>query len=382
MKNILTNLSVVMPCLNEEKTVGLCVKKALSGMNKAHLKGEVIICDNGSSDNSVKIAKQSGAKVIIEKQKGYGSAYLTGIKCAKNNWIVIGDSDGTYDFGEIYKFVKPLQKGYELVIGSRLKGKIRKGSMPLLNRYLGTPILNFFLRIFYKINISDSQCGMRAFTKKAFKQMNLQTTGMEFASEMLVKASQEKLKIAEVPISYLKRISPTKLSRFRDAWRHIRFMLLYAPTYLFLIPGIIFMGIGLIGVITIALGPVWFLNRTLDFHTMIFASMLTLLGYQVIMLGIYAKTFSWLEGFDNEGLVITSTLKYFRLEIGLIMGALLSLIGFFIGLITFVRWAETGFGSLWAIRPVILSMTLIILGVEIIFSSFFLSILGIERNKN
>lgn len=354
--------------------------RAKVGIKKTGFSGEVVVCDNGSTDNSIKVAKEAGARIISESQKGYGSAYLAGIKNARGEWIAIGDSDGTYNFLEIPRLLTPLGKGYDLVIGSRFKGDIKKGSMPLLNRYLGTPVLNLFLRLFYNLKISDSQSGMRAFTQKAFKKLKLKTLGMEFASEMLIRAAQENLKIIDVPISYLRRVSPTKLSRFRDAWRHIRFMLLFAPTYLFLIPGIVFIGIGLIGLLAIAQGPVWFFGRSLDFHSMIFASMLTLLGYQVIMLGVYAKTYSWLAGFGKEGIIIETTLRYFKLEKGILLGFFISFIGFLIGLVTFIKWAQQGFGPLWAIRPAILSMTLLILGIQILFSSFFLSILGIERN--
>lgn len=372
-------VSVVMPCLNEEKTVGDCVRKAKETLKKAKINGEVIVCDNGSTDASVKIAKKAGGTVVLETRKGYGSAYLAGIRAAKGDWLVIGDSDGTYDFGDIPKLIKSLNSGFDLVVGSRLKGRIKKGAMPFLNHYLGTPLLNFFLRLFYQIKISDSQSGMRAFTKRAFGQLKLKTLGMEFASEMLVRASQEGLKIAEVPINYFPRQAPSKLSPFRDAWRHLRFMLLFAPTYLFLIPGGFLLGIGLAVVILLAIGPLWFFGRGLDVHSMILASMLTLLGYQIIMLGIYAKAYSYVTGLDKKGKLINSTLKYFKLEKGILAGLLISLVGLLTGLIYFVNWARQGFGYLWALKPAIFSMTLLILGIQIIFSSFFLSILGTER---
>lgn len=372
-------VSVVMPCLNEEKTVGLCIKRAKLGIQKFRANGEIIVCDNGSTDNSVKFAREAGARVVIEKRKGYGNAYLTGIKTAKGNWIVMGDSDGTYNFLEIPKIISPLSKGFDLVIGSRLKGKIKEGSMPFLNRYLGTPCLNLFIKTFFNIHISDSQSGMRAFTKNAYSKLKLCTLGMEFASEMIIRASQEKLKITETPISYSPRIVPTKLARFKDAWRHIRFMLLFAPTYLFLIPGVIFMSFGLAGVAALARGPLGLFNKNFDFHSMILASMSVLLGYQIIMLGIYAKTYSWKGGFNKEGAIIRTTLRYFKLEKGILLGLTISGIGFIIGLLTLLSWAQQGFGELWAIRPAILSMTFIMLGIQILFSSFFLSILGIEQ---
>ena len=372
-------VSVVMPCLNEEKTVGLCVKKAKEALKKAKIEGEIIVCDNGSTDNSVKLAKKAEARVILESRKGYGSAYLAGIREAKGDWLVIGDSDGTYDFNDIPKLVKPLSSGFDLVVGSRLKGRIKKGAMPFLNRYLGTPLLNFFLKLFYQIRVSDSQSGMRAFTNQAFDQLKLKTLGMEFASEMLVRASQEELKIAEVPVNYFPRIAPSKLSRFRDAWRHLRFMLLFAPTWLFLIPGGLLMGVGLVGELFIFGGQFWLFGHRLDVHSMVFASLMVLLGYQIIMLGIYAKVFSHVIGMGKGGPIIMTTLRFFKLEKGILVGLLISFVGLIIGAIYFVNWARQGFGYLWAIKPAVLSMTLLVLGIQIIFSSFFLSILGLER---
>ena len=375
-------VSVVMPCLNEEKTVALCVQQAKKSLAKTGLSGEVVVCDNGSIDKSVILAQKAGARVIVERQRGYGSAYLAGIKAAKGDTIVIGDSDGTYNFLEVPKLLVKLKKGADLVLGSRLKGNAKKGAMPLLNRFLGTPTLNFFLRLFYGIKISDSQSGMRAFSKKTFQKLKLRTLGMEFASEMLVRAVGEGLTIAEVPISYSKRVTPTKLSRFRDAWRHLRFMLLFAPTYLFLIPGAVFLFAGSILMISLSLGPVSFFGRYLDFHSMILGSMLSLLGYQIIMLGIYAKAFSWTQGIDTQSRLISTTLGFFRLEKGIVLGILVSLVGLAVGLSTYIDWAKSGFGPLSAVRPAIFSMTLFVLGMQIIFSSFFLSILGIEKKAS
>lgn len=368
-----------MPCLNEEKTVALCVQQAKNSLKKAGYKAEVVVCDNGSTDKSVVLAKKAGAKVVVEKRRGYGSAYLAGIRAAKGSLVVMADSDGTYNFLEAPKLLAKLRKGNDLVIGSRLKGRAKKGSMPVLNRFLGTPTLNFFLRLFYGIKISDSQSGMRAFSKRTFQRLRLKTLGMEFASEMLVRAAQEGLTIAEVPISYSKRVAPTKLSRFRDAWRHLRFMLLFAPTYLFLAPGAVFMLIGGGGLLILAFGPISFLGWYMSFHSMILASMMVLLGYQIITLGLYAKVFSWTQGIGVQSRMITTALRYFRLEKGIVLGTLISFIGLAVGLVIFINWAKSGFGPLSAVRPAILSMTLFILGIQIIFSSFFLSILGIEK---
>ena len=368
-----------MPCLNEEKTVALCVKKAKEVLRKAKMTGEVVVADNGSTDNSVRLAKKAGAKVILEKRRGYGSAYLAGIKAARGDWLVIGDSDGTYDFSEIPRLLKPLNSGYDLVIGSRIKGRIRKEAMPFLNRYLGTPLLNFFLRLFYQIKVSDSQSGMRAFSRTAFDKLRLRTLGMEFASEMLVRSSQEGLKIIEVPINYLPRLAPTKLSRFRDAWHHLRFMLLFAPTWLFLIPGVFLLALGLLGELLIYFGHFELFGHLFDVHAMVLASFLVLLGYQIIMLGIYAKVFALVIGLTKVGSIITTTLHYFKLEKGILVGLLISFVGLIIGLIYIVGWVEQGFGPLYAFKPAVLSLTLLVLGIQIIFSSFFLSLLGVEK---
>ena len=372
-------VSIVMPCLNEEKTVGWCVQKARHALSKLGVEGEVIVADNGSIDSSVRQAKENGARVILVASRGYGSALLAGIKAVKGEWVVMGDSDGTYDFSQINRLIAPLESGYDLVVGSRLTGKIKKGAMPVLNRFFGTPTLNLFLRFFYHLKLTDSQSGMRAFTKKAFARLKLKTLGMEFASEMLVRASQVGLRITEVPITYSQRIAPSKLSRFRDAWRHLRFMMIFAPSYLFILPGLLLSVIGGVSLLLLSSGPVWFLGRAWDVHTQIMASMLTLLGSQVLMMGFFAKAFSWTQGFEKETLMLASVLRYFQLEKGLLLGFFLFLGGLVIGLVNFFRWANQSFGVLWAIRPLILAMTLVVLGIQIIFSSFFLSILGIER---
>lgn len=372
-------VSVVMPCLNEEKTVGLCVARALSAMDRAGVNGEVVVSDNGSSDDSVEVAEKAGAKIVKVKSRGYGSALLAGIRNARGKWIVMGDSDGTYDFRQIGKLIAPLNSGYDLVIGSRLTGLIKKGAMPTLNRFLGTPLLNLFLRLFYRLRVTDSQSGMRAFTKEAFDKLKLRTMGMEFASEMLIRARQKNLRIAEVPISYNRRIAPSKLSPFRDAWRHLRFMLVFAPTYLFIIPGFVLFAFGVTGLALLSPGPFWFFGRAWDVHTQILASMITILGSQIGMMGVFAKAFSWTQGFEDSDFALTKVLGFFKLEQGLVLGAILFLAGLTIGLITYFNWANSGFGSLSAVRPLISAMTLTLLGVEVIFASFFLSILGIEK---
>ena len=233
------DVSVVMPCLNEEETIGPCIEKAREGIRRLGLHGEIIVCDNGSTDRSVEIATRLGARVFHERRKGYGSAYMRGISEARAEYIIMGDSDDTYDFADLEPFLKPLREGYELVMGSRFSGTILPGAMTFSHRYIGNPVLSGILKLFYRVDISDAHCGMRSFTKDAYARMRLQTTGMEFASEMVINAGRERLKIAEVPITYYPRKGESKLETWRDGWRHLRFMLLYSPTHLFLLPGLL-----------------------------------------------------------------------------------------------------------------------------------------------
>jgi glycosyltransferase involved in cell wall biosynthesis len=375
------SVTVVLPCLNEEETIASCIKTAFKGLKKVGLKGEVLVVDNDSFDNSFKRAKKAGARVIKIKKRGYGSACFAGIKNAKGEVVVLGDSDATYNFLETEKLLKKLKRNY-LVLGSRLKGRIRPGAMPFLHRFLGTPLLNLFLRLFYNVKVSDSQSGFRAFLKKDVEKLKLKSLGMEFASEMLVRAGQKGFKLAEVPVSYNVRKTPSKLSPLKDGWRHLRFLLLFAPTYLFLIPGGFLFLLGMMGMMFLSWQRVFLFGHGFDIHSLLASSFLTLLGFQIIMLGFYAKVYSWLEGFTPKGRVLTSLFKIFKLEKGILVGVFLCLIGFLVAFFYLIPWVKKGFGELQAIRPTIFAMTFIILGVQIIFSSFFLSILGMEKKDN
>ena len=261
-------VSVAMPCLNEEMTLGTCIEKVQQTLKALGIKGEIIVADNGSTDGSVEIAESLGAKVVHQPIRGYGAAYLAGIAAAQGKYIIIGDSDDTYDFTDLERFIEPLRNGYDLVMGSRFKGEILPGAMSWSHRYIGNPILSGILRWFFKTNISDSHCGMRGFTREAYERMALQTTGMEFASEMVVKAVQEDLKIHEVPITYYPREGESKLNSFRDAWRHLRFMLLLSPTYLFVLPGSLLFVLGLLVLLVMLPGPVQIGNHAYDIHVM------------------------------------------------------------------------------------------------------------------
>ncbi|MEW6609793.1 MAG: glycosyltransferase family 2 protein [bacterium] len=373
------DVSVIMPCLNEKDTIGICIKKALKSFKDEGVEGEVIVVDNGSTDNSDNIAKSLGAKVVYQPIKGYGSAYLTGLEEANGKYIIMADADNTYNLQEIGKFLIPLIEGYEFCIGSRFKGKILTGAMPWLHRYIGNPILTGILNLFFHGKISDAHCGMRAVTKEAYKKMNLKTIGMEFASEMVIKALKLKLKIKELPITYHPREGESKLASFKDGWRHLRFMLLYSPTYLFLIPGIILFFIGLVFLLVLLPGPLIIGNLHFDIHYMVLGSLLAILGFQIVNLGLYAKSYSLTEHFEESDRFIEWFSQHFNLERGLVIGGLLTLSGLGINVYILIRWIVGNFGPLSEVRTGLVALTFIVIGIQTIFSSFFLSILGIRK---
>ena len=374
------SVSVVMPCLNESETLATCIKKAQSTLEKLGIEGEVVVADNGSTDNSVEIARSLGARVVIENKKGYGNAYRAGIAAARGKYIVIGDSDDSYDFTEIGRFIEPLQDGAEFVIGTRLKGKIEKGAMPWLHRYIGNPILTGILNWMFHSGISDAHCGMRSFTKDAYKRMNLQTTGMEFASEMVIKAAQLGLRTVEIPITLHPdgRSGSPHLRSFRDGWRHLRFMLLNSPTHLYLWPGTILFTLGIIALLALLPGPVHIAGRIVDLHVMVLGSMLAILGFQIINIGVYARIYAVTHHFRPQDETLKRAFKLFNLERGILVGSLVFAIGFFTDLYILIKWIASGFGPLNEVRLALLASTFIIIGVQTIFSSFFLSMIGIQ----
>jgi glycosyltransferase involved in cell wall biosynthesis len=376
-----TMISIVMPCLNEQETVGICIRKAQMTLNKLGLKGEVIVADNGSTDSSIEIAKSLGAKVVHEKEKGYGNAYRTGIEAAKGKYIIIADSDDSYDFTDIGRFITPLQVGVDFVIGTRFKGKIEKGAMPWSHRYIGNPILTMILNSMYRTHVSDAHCGMRSFTKEAYEKMNLQTTGMEFASEMVIKATQMKLQTIEVPITLYPsgRKRPPHLRPFRDGWRHLRFMLLHSPTHLFIFPGTVLFILGILVLFILLPGPLTVGHQIVDLHIMILASLLAILGFQLINLGFYARIYAVTHDFVPETINLRRLYKLFNMERGLIIGFLIFLIGFATNLYILIVWMMNKFEPMNRVRVALAASTFIIIGFQIIFSSFFLSILGISR---
>lgn len=377
-------LSVVMPCLNEEKTVGICVKKAKEAIANLAINGEVIVVDNGSYDTSVEVAESAGARVVHEPNKGYGNAYKKGFNDAEGKYIVMADSDNTYDFREIPKFIQPLQEGYDFVMGTRLRGKIMPGAMPLLHQYIGNPFLSWFLRVLFKTNISDAHCGMRSFTNQAYTKMHLKTTGMEFASEMVINAVKAKLKIIEVPITlYANKERKPHLHSFSDGWRHVRFMILYSPYHLFFIPGIFCLLIGFIFLsLLLAFFPFQVGSVVFGPNTAVFGSLLSIIGYNLIIFSYFAKQYYFkISYFDKPKGIVKKLDALFTLERGLGVGVILLLGGMVITMFVLINWAQTHFGDLTLNHAIIsiTGLTIIIMGIQTIFSSFLVSILRQEE---
>jgi glycosyltransferase involved in cell wall biosynthesis len=376
-------VSVVIPCLNEANSIGICVSKAINAFHAVNLRGEVVVADNGSTDGSIEIAERLGARVVRVDARGYGSALRAGITAARGAFIVMGDADDSYDFSEVPRFVEKWRQGNDVVMGNRFRGEIKPGAMPWHHKYFGNPVLSSLLNLFFRAGMGDSHCGMRGFSRAVYDRMDLRSTGMEFASEFVIKATQLGAKTAEIPITLWpdKRGRPPHLRSFRDGWRHLRFMLLYAPNWLFVLPGAAFMLFGLSLVFWLLPGPRALTPRiTLDLHTMIFGVIFTLLGAQILSIGAFAKVFSYAERFDRSGTVsLKRLLKRVTLESGLLLGGALFLAGFAgCAWITW-EWVTSGFGPLAQLRQVLFWAMWLFLGLQIIFASFFLSMLGISR---
>lgn len=374
-------LSVVLPCLDEEDSIGVCIKKIQEVFLNEKINGEIIVADNGSVDNSRNIAQSFGVKVVLEAQKGYGAAYLRGLKEAQGKYVIIADSDNTYDFYDIPAFLCKLREGYDFVIGSRFMGKIHQKAMPWLNRFVGNPILSGMCRLFFRTKLSDIHCGIRAFTLQAYHKMKLMSLGMEFATEMVVAALQNGMKIYEIPIEYHHREGKSKLNPFSDAWRHIRFMLLYCPIWLYFIPGLTGFILGICLLLLLVKGPFLFLGRYWDIHVMVFASVFCILSYQLLNLGVYAHTFAIGEGFLKYDKFTKFFQRHFTLEKGLVFGVLLFILGLGINIFIFIDWFSKHFGALYRIRESILAMTLLVIGLQTIFSSFFIDLLLLKRRR-
>ena len=377
-------LSIVMPCLNEAETLAICINKAQSFLNKNKINGEIIIADNGSTDGSIAIAKSNDATVIHAEQKGYGSALKAGIDAANGTFVIMGDADDSYNFSELIPYLIELRKGKDLVMGNRFKGGIEKGAMPFLHKYLGNPVLSFIGRLFFKINIGDFHCGLRGFSKKAYETMNLKTSGMEFASEMVVKTKLNNLSIAEVPTKLHKdgRTRAPHLKTWSDGWRHLRFLMLYAPNWLFLYPGILLAIVGLIMSIILIINPIEFQSFTLDVHTLLYTSSFLLVGFQFIIFYGLTKIFAVENELLPKSNRYNKLFKFINLEKGLIFGFILLIIGIYLSFNGLASWQETRYGHLdtsATLRIIIPAITALQLGVQTILFSLFFSVLGLKK---
>lgn len=377
-------LSIVMPCLNEAETLAICINKAQSFLNKNKINGEIIIADNGSTDGSIAIAKSNNATVIHAQQKGYGSALKAGIDAANGTYVIMGDADDSYNFSELMPYLIELRKGKDLVMGNRFKGGIEKGAMPFLHKYLGNPVLSFIGRLFFKINIGDFHCGLRGFSKKAYETMNLKTSGMEFASEMVVKTKLNNLSIAEVPTKLHKdgRTRAPHLKTWSDGWRHLRFLMLYAPNWLFLYPGILLAIVGLIMSIILIINPIEFQSFTLDVHTLLYTSSFLLVGFQFIIFYGLTKIFAVENELLPKSNRYNKLFKFINLEKGLIFGFILLIIGIYLSFNGLASWQETRYGHLdtsATLRIIIPAITALQLGVQTILFSLFFSVLGLKK---
>ena len=371
-------ISVVIPCLNEAENIAECVRRARAALDDNGLAGEVIVADNDSTDGSADLARAAGATVVHEPRRGYGSAYLAGFGAATGDYIVMADADLTYDFAEIPRFVEQLDAGAQLVMGDRMDS-IHPGAMPFLNRYVGNPLLSRFLNLLYRTKVRDVHCGMRALRRDVLPVLDLGATGMEFASEMVIHAARRGLDIRQFPIEYHPRAGESKLSPFRDGWRHLRLILVYSPTFLFVIPGAVMALLGVLSMITV-FARVSLFGREFFVHTLIVGALLVVVGTQVMGLGLCGRAFGvfqmgerdpWFERMQGR----------FRLEHGLLLGATLSLAGVILAAIVIGTWIGRGFGTLGEERLAIVAATAIITGIQVFFTSFLLSILGLRRRE-
>jgi glycosyltransferase involved in cell wall biosynthesis len=383
-------LSIVIPCLNEEDTIASCILKARSAIEKHNLYAELIVADNGSTDRSVEIAEKAGARIVHVLEKGYGFSLMGGIRAARGRYILMGDADDSYDFSGIYPFVEKLREGYDLVVGCRFPkkgGTIMPRAMPWLHRYLGTPVLTFLNNVFFRSKISDVNCGLRGFSKKALFDMELQTTGMELASEMIIKAALKKMKITEIPITLYKdgRSRKPHLNSWRDGWRHLRFMLLFSPRWLFLIPGFVLLWLGAVFGGLLLRGALRINDVGFDTNSLLICSMSVLVGFQLMSFATLAKVYAISHGLLPPDPRINRLLERKSLEVGLIVGVVFIAIGFLLVLSEFLAWRQIQFGPLsysTSLRIVIPAVTLITLGVEIVFNSFFLGVLNLPMRSS
>ncbi|HUY36939.1 MAG TPA: glycosyltransferase family 2 protein [Pirellulales bacterium] len=377
-------VTIVMPCLNEAETLPRCIAKAQQAIRTHRLRAEIVIADNGSSDGSQAIAERLGARVVAVSRKGYGSALRGGIEAARGRYVVMGDSDDSYDFSSIYSFIEKLRNGYDLVMGNRFQGGIMPGAMPWKHRWIGNPVLTGIGRLFFRCPAGDFHCGLRGFSKEAYERMQLQTTGMEFASEMVIKSTLKGLRIAEVPTRLHKdgRSRPPHLRSWRDGWRHLRFMLLFSPRWMFLLPGFVCFLIGLIVSLALVGGPLEIAGVGFGVHTLLVAGFLCLLGHQLLVFGLFTKKYAIVEGFHPPKRLLANLPRFVNLEFGVAAGLGLTLLGF--GLLGRAAWSwhDAGLGSLdpsVSMRSVIPAVVLLTLGIQTVFASFFLGIMSLRH---
>ncbi len=376
----MTELTILMPCLNEAATVGQCVAKARSFLRRAALDGEVLVADNGSSDDSRGLAARAGARVIEVPERGYGAALSAGIAAARGRYVIMGDADDSYDFARLDAFIEKLRAGHPLVMGNRFKGGIRRGAMPALHRYLGNPVLSFIGRLFFRARVGDFHCGLRGFDRAAVVSLDLRTPGMEFASELVVKAALAGWHIAEVPTTLDPdgRGRPSHLRSWRDGWRHLRFLLLFSPRWLFLYPGMALLSTGMVLTTTLYFTPLRLGVAGLDIHSMLYASAAALLGLQLCLFALFARTAAQTAGLLPRNAALERLLRLFYLERGLAFGLAVALAGFLWSAAAFWRWGESGFGALdprVMMRDTIPASALMVGGMEIVLASFLLSVI-------
>lgn len=370
-------ISIILPCLDEAEALGSCLDQIRMVIEDHHLDAELIVVDNGSTDGSCRIATDHGITPLAEERTGYGFAYLKGFEAARGQYLFLADADGSYDFREIPRFLALLKEGFDVVIGNRFKGNIKPGAMPWKHQYLGNPLLSAALRFFYKTEVQDTQCGMRALTRAALDKMNLQTGGMEFASEMIIMAAKRKLRIKEVPIDYHRRIGRSKLKSMADGWRHLRFMLLYSPLFLFFLPGILMFLAGIIFFALLYFDSLTIFQIRLQYHPLFLAALLITVGYQLMAFALFAKTYAISHLGDEP--IFDRIYKYLTIENVSIAGTAIGLIGIGIYASIFLKWVNIQFGELNEIKNAVLALTLVTIGIQTVFSSFMLSILGIKE---
>ena len=377
-------LTILMPCLNEAETLAACINKANTYLKESGVHGEVVVADNGSTDGSQKIAEEHGARVINVPEKGYGAALIGGCNGARGKYVIMGDADDSYDFLHLAPFVEKLREGYDLVMGNRFKGGIEPGAMPPLHRYLGNPVLSFIARLFFPCKIGDYHCGLRGYNRESILKLGLVTTGMEYASEMVVKATLNHLKIAEVPTTLKKdgRSHAPHLRSWSDGWRHLKFLLMHSPNWLFMYPGLILFFLGLALTVVLSLGNIQIGSVGLGVHTLMYAAAAMMVGFNLVMFSLFVRSYASVTGFIPTESRLDKWLEETSTEKGVLLGIFLFLAGIAVTIVAFCIWGKTGFGGLSPesmMRITIPAMLLIVVGIEVVFGSFFIGILHIRH---